>query len=120
MRCAKLLCGELIISKSSEVALPNISGWGRFNASYGADVYVPGDFIEDKTHGAQSSSHATRIVTELIRNMVKIRGPKSSEYFGRVKKFLSGVTVSRKVGEQNGWFYYKALDFQKVLDEKEE
>lgn len=86
------------------------SDWVRMPASFGADVYIDGDFIEKEVGYSESSSYATRIATEVVRQKVKT----GHSFPQRVRQFISSVITQRSVGIGSKNIEYNVLDFEKA------
>lgn len=87
-----------------------ISDWVRMPASFGSDIYIDGDFIEDQIGYTESSSYATRIATEAVRQRVKT----GRDFPQRVKDFLGKSSLDRQVGIKNEMMDYKVLNLQAI------
>ena len=88
-----------------------ISDWIRMPAAFGSDIYIDGDFIEKQFDTTASSSYATRIVLEAVRQNVKAGG---KDFAGRVGEFLGNNSVDRTLMSNKEEIKYSVLDFQKI------
>jgi len=78
-------------------------------ASYGADIYVADEDLENLGFFG-ASSYATAVVTEIIRSLVN-KGMKTHK---QVKESLIALTQAAVTYEGSEKVYYPLLDFEKV------